>query len=445
MKLKCLFHAVALSLACAVAAPCALPQAMPAIGQSAPALTFTQLYGAPEGTKTDWPALRGKVVVLEFWATWCAPCIAEIPHLNELAQSLSSNHVQFIAVDDEEPGVIKEFLAKKPMEGWVGVGQKTFDDYGVEARPTTIVIDPQGRIAARLRPELVEKDQLLALAEGKPVTFAADNLPPALSADQKKSMMDAVAAMKNPATDPAGKPLFEISIRAGDPAGVTMMTMGSGSDTNQAEYDMRNAPLGILIPWAAGVPGDRVTVHGDAAKGHYNLHVSSPDLDIKQLAPLLESAVASAAAVKLTRVTAEENVYVIEATPQARAKLTLTVSNHGNMCYFDMRSGNLMMVKTSLDNLAPALEQALKVPVVNEAGIAGEFDASFALPKDSFDTAKAALESNLGLTLVKARRTVDRIVVDPIAAASKPEPTAPGKPADTSGPAIQVMAVPRSQ
>jgi uncharacterized protein (TIGR03435 family) len=188
-------------------------------------------------------------------------------------------------------------------------------------------------------------------------------------------------------------------------------------------------------------------VHGDGAKAHYNLHVSSPDLDIKRLAPLLESAVASAAGVKLTRVTAEEDVYVLEATPQAKARLTPTVSNHGNMCYFDMRSGNLMMVKTSLDNLAPALEQALKFPVVNEAGIPGEFDASFALPKDSFDTAKAALESNLGLTLVKARRTIDRIVVDPLPAASKPEPTATAgsKPAAAPAPAIQMMAVPRPQ
>ena len=101
MKLNSIYSVAAvLSLACALQSQAATP----AVGQPAPLLTFTQLYGAPEGTKTDWPSLKGKVVVLEFWATWCAPCIAEIPHLNEFATSLAASNVQFISVDDEQLG-----------------------------------------------------------------------------------------------------------------------------------------------------------------------------------------------------------------------------------------------------------------------------------------------------------------------------------------------------
>ena len=73
----------------------------PKPGSAAPSLNFTRLLQAPTGAKVDWPALRGKVVVLEFWATWCAPCVAEIPILNSLQASVDSNKVVFLSVDDD--------------------------------------------------------------------------------------------------------------------------------------------------------------------------------------------------------------------------------------------------------------------------------------------------------------------------------------------------------
>ena len=73
--------------------------ALPEPGTIAPPLQFTQLLQAPPGTKTDWESLRGKVVVLEFWETQCAPCIAEIPHLSKLVAELDPAKFQFISVD----------------------------------------------------------------------------------------------------------------------------------------------------------------------------------------------------------------------------------------------------------------------------------------------------------------------------------------------------------
>jgi hypothetical protein len=94
------------------------------------------------------------------------------------------------------------------------------------------------------------------------------------------------------------------------------------------------------------------------------------------------------------------------------------------MCFCDPRSGKLILKNASLDDLAQTLEGFLHVPVVNETGVSGGFDAIFDLAVDDKDSARAAIEQNLGLTLTKARRGIDRIVVE--------GPPPPAKPPDDS-------------
>ena len=66
-------------------------------------------------------AFQGKAVVLDFWATWCGPCIAAIPHWNQLATQFRGKPVVFVSVTDENRETIERFLTKKPIEGIVGL------------------------------------------------------------------------------------------------------------------------------------------------------------------------------------------------------------------------------------------------------------------------------------------------------------------------------------
>ena len=83
----------------------AVAAAQPKADEPAPPLSVERLLNAPDDASAEWGALKGKVVVVEFWATWCAPCIASIPHLNELAEQFRDEDVVFISlVDTAERG-----------------------------------------------------------------------------------------------------------------------------------------------------------------------------------------------------------------------------------------------------------------------------------------------------------------------------------------------------
>jgi thiol-disulfide isomerase/thioredoxin len=115
----------------------------PKAGDPPPPLKLKTLLQAPEGTKASWGALKGKVVVLEFWAAWCGPCVGAIPHLNELAGQFKDRPVQFIAITDEDEKVIAPFLKKKPIHAWIGLDtdKSMFKDYGITSIPHTVVVD----------------------------------------------------------------------------------------------------------------------------------------------------------------------------------------------------------------------------------------------------------------------------------------------------------------
>lgn len=88
---------VLLILTCAATSQTQTPSELK-VGGPAPELELLKLLQAPEGIKIDSNSLKGKVVVLEFWATWCAPCIVAMPHLNELADKFKDRPVRFISI-----------------------------------------------------------------------------------------------------------------------------------------------------------------------------------------------------------------------------------------------------------------------------------------------------------------------------------------------------------
>ena len=184
----------------------------PKVGDSPPLLQAATLLQAPPGTHLDAKSLGDKVVVLEFWATWCGPCVAALPHMNELADKFKDKPVQFIAITAEDEAKIKPFLTKRPIRGWVALDtDKAMQRaYAVSAIPHTVVLDRKGRIAAITYPTMLTEQHINDLLAGKPILL------------KEPARMQDTVENKDPNEQ---APLFQILVR---PSVATNSTCGFG-------------------------------------------------------------------------------------------------------------------------------------------------------------------------------------------------------------------------
>ena len=119
--------------------------AEPVPATAAPAWKLKDLDGKVVSSET----FKGKVVVLDFWATWCPPCRAEIPGYVDLQKKYGKDGLVVIGVSlDDGPAVVKTFVAKFGVNYQIVMGnEKTAEIFGgVEAIPTTFIIDRKGEV-----------------------------------------------------------------------------------------------------------------------------------------------------------------------------------------------------------------------------------------------------------------------------------------------------------
>src|ERR1700690_858743 len=118
-------------------------------GQTAPPLRSLEIVQAPAGLHGGWRLPQGKPMVLQFWATWSAPSVDQIPRWSALAEKFK-DRVSFIAISAEDPEVVSEFLKQRPVAGWVALDLDGAlgRSYGVDTIPRTIVVDAGGVVRA---------------------------------------------------------------------------------------------------------------------------------------------------------------------------------------------------------------------------------------------------------------------------------------------------------
>ncbi len=119
------------------------------VGDDAPEFNLTSDAGKP----IQLSDFRGKFVILNFWASWCAPCVEEMPSLERFAEQFSPKGVVVLGVSvDEDRGAYQQFLRRVGVQFLTvrDPEKKTSRRYGTLKYPETYFIDPKGRVVQKV-------------------------------------------------------------------------------------------------------------------------------------------------------------------------------------------------------------------------------------------------------------------------------------------------------
>ena len=122
-------------------------------GKAAPPLTLKDIHGANH----DLAQYRGKVVLVNFWATWCEPCRYEMPSMQRLREKLAGKPFEILAVNVDEPEArVRRFVTETlfDLPVLLDANKSVTRSWSVRVMPTTFLIGPDGRIRYRVLGDL---------------------------------------------------------------------------------------------------------------------------------------------------------------------------------------------------------------------------------------------------------------------------------------------------
>ena len=363
--------------------------------------------------------------MLDFWATWCAPCVASIPHLNAVADSVAGRPVRFISVTDEPADVVAPFLVRRAIRGWVGLDadSSAAAAFGVTGIPQTALIGRDGRLAAIVHPTDVTVATIDSLLAG---------LPLARPDRAARSLMDSVMATVRSRPRPSRALPTEAVARVrwlvpgewpGDRSGYgrpVEPTMRQARWTGPLWMMLQNSWLGPGPESPGGVRPDPMRVVGPDSLTERSaiIDLAAPDVPEEAFRAYAFEEIGRALGVTIRDAEQPVDVLLLR---QSEGGIRLTASAASRRS--SSTDGVISVRGLTLHEVAQALERCLEMPVIDETAVEGTYEMQLLMdpatvhcerPDAAQNAAvRAALRETAGLDLVPETRVLPVVVVEP--------------------------------
>ena len=368
------------------------------IGTAAPELVIDSYAPGRDAPLAGLADLRGQVVMLEFWTTWCVGCVAAMPHMNELVSDLKDEAFRLITVSNEDPDYVMEFLKTRELTSLLAFDQhnRTTESYGVGCYPLAVLLDKEGTVRAITSPDNITSDHIRKILAGDPIQLPL--VDPATGEPAR-------VVSKQKAEDPEQEPAFGIQIEPNPERDRAMMLPPDHGILSADAYSLR-----LLIATAYGVSQwfetDYRLPESDVV---YRVEVRGAHGEAGR--EILRAAIHAMFDLKTRWEKRGMDVFVLRSlsrdpAPNRSPSDADQSTGMATPVSFDLEGASIRKLARLLSNMV------LDTLVIDESGLDGKYDLSANWTRGDVDSLKEAL-GLCGLSLTQEQREVRILIVEP--------------------------------
>ena len=377
------------------------------VGDKAPAITITAYISNIPKDKT----LENKYILLEFWATWCAPCLGAVPHLNELRYKYKNRKdLSFISLTYESPEKVLKTLKRIEFTTIVVSDQteKSHTDFGAKQNgimtlPRTVLIDNKGVVKWIGEPDQMSDSLFDSFLQGDEITTIRDSVPKNIENKTKADLKDEYTL------DIAMKLLRDKQTQYSFSLLESIDNHGSSSRKNpsKGQYSVINCSFKKILSELLNVTEMQLVIPELINDKKYSLFYKNVNIvDEKNCIEDIKTNLLKSLDLREKIESRTVEVYLLKVIDKNKLQLS---TEKDSQSHWGENDTHLIFANIPIETLIKVVGKLQKMNIIDEANLMGNYD--FILRKDSEEFLIKDLES-YGLTLEKANKTIDYYIYE---------------------------------
>jgi len=376
-------------------------------GDKAPTITITDYISNIAKDKT----LNNKYILLEFWATWCAPCLGAVPHLNELqAKYINRKDISIISMTYESPEIVLKTLKRIDFKTIVVSDQteKSQTDFGVKQNgsmtlPRTVLIDNKGVVKWIGVPDQMTDSLFDSFLKGDDITTITDSVPKNIENKTKADLKD------ENSIDIAMKLLRDKQTQYSFSLLESIDNHGSSSRKNplKGQYSAINCSFKKILSELLNVTEMQLEIPELINNKKYSLFYKNVNIvDEKKCIEDIKTNLLKSLDLREKIESRMVEVYFLKVIDKNKLQI---LTEKDNQSHWGENDTHLVFSNIPVGTLIKEVSNLQKMHIIDETNLIENY--YFLLRKDSKENLKKDLES-YGLTLEKVDKSVDYYIYE---------------------------------